>query len=290
MNDIAYKQILAYLASPRPRNFVLGASLYEKYGANLFLKRRFANDNKYNRDLLLQSLQEIASDYEKQLKHKRKKTKINVSDEKLPAKQKLEVKNPSFPGKIASKKGDKPNFDSEFYQIADKVGFSEVDFAILPFELKEILKENYVLKVTAEKEFEKLRTRNAFKQNEDLSEEDIAQNALQCKIIVESMKINAMGWAEVRNWQKNKRFLKLHPYFKKKELEKSIKDLSLAELRLLLKNRQSNVLFYKKKMQKDLENKDFKKAESRQAKIDDWNIDIETMKELVAVKSKQKTK
>jgi hypothetical protein len=270
-------EILSWLSSPRPRNFKKGAALYDKYGTNAFLKKRFAmGANKYNRALLLEELKEIARAMEKQqVRTVRKKREVK----KLPPKRSVFKARLKETKQKKKKRVRKPAVNVEHYKVASKFnGLSQTEFAMLPKELKDIAVENVKLNNLAEKNFRLLRKRNAGKVIEHLSVEEIEENALQCEAIVEAMRINQMGWDEIRFWQQRKRFKREHPYFKKVDVMDELKSLSSAELKLRKKNRQSNLSNYRKKLEKSTDEKQKMKIKQ---KIDQWHIELEAIAKLL---------
>lgn len=279
------QEILTWLSDPK--DFMRGAELYEKYGSNVFLKKRFAmGENPYNKQLLIEELKQLAISFEKEELKAVKRKSIVKTATKGEAK-KLPPKRSSFQARLnemnsKKERDNKQTIEVEHYKTASQyTGLSQTEFAMLPKELKEIAVENVKLYNNACKQFRLLSRRNAGKVIEHLSPEEIEDNALQCEIIVESMRINQLGWDEIRFWQRYKRFKREHPYFKKVDIIAELKSLSRAELLLRKKNRQSNLSNYKKKLEVSTDEKQTMKIK---AKIDAWHIEIEAINKLLEAK------
>jgi hypothetical protein len=277
----ALTQILNWLSTKPPRNFNHGAKLYNKFGSNIFLKKRFnLGANSYNRSLLFNELKNLANDLEIQTKKRPlKKQKISRKIHNTPITTNKTI------NKNKSKSKTQPVSKYNFIEASNYTGLSQTEFASLPSILKDIVIENVKAYNHSCKLFNKLSNINSSKNNNNLSPKEIKENALLCEAIINLMNYNSMGWDEINYWKINKKLLKKHPHFIKINKTSILQKKSIGELKYIKKNRYSNISSYKKRIQTFIKDKDTKKINNAENKIKDWQEEIVIINNIIKNKS-----
>lgn len=213
------REILQWLNSER--SFESGFKLYQKYGTNRHLIRRFSRigDNKFHRELIFEQLKEIARTLESARKPnglKRLDTCM-TSDESDIAASITEDTAPDEKVIIAGS----PLPDSLATTVDD---LSEVDFSLLPDALKKLSTRKGDLYRLA-----------SVLHREMLACSTDEQRAQKAAVIIGNMSENNQIYAELRYFLKNQKFLGEHASLKKTEIKEVVDFNSLPADKLLRK-------------------------------------------------------
>lgn len=212
------REILQWLNSER--SFESGFKLYQKYGTNRHLIRRFSRvgDNKFHRDLIFEQLKEIA----RTLESARKPKGLNRLDSSVALDESDITDSPDeehAPGEKVIIAGS-PLPDSFATTVDD---LSEVDFSLLPDALKKLSTHKGDLYRMA-----------SVLHREMLECTTDEQRAQKAAVIIGNMTENNQIYAELRYFLKNQKFLGEHPSLKKTE-EKEVVDFNALPADKLLR-------------------------------------------------------
>jgi hypothetical protein len=213
------REILQWLNSER--SFESGFKLYQKYGTNRHLIRRFSRigDNKFHRELIFEQLKEIARTLESAFKPKgsNKPDSSFALDQSDTTDSPEEVHAPDEKVIIAGS----PLPDSFATTVDD---LSEVDFSLLPDVLKKLsTRKGDLYRMASVLHLEML----------DCTTDD--QRAQKAAVIIGNMTENNQIYSELRYFLKNQKFLGEHPSLKKIEVKEVIDFNGLPADKLLRK-------------------------------------------------------
>lgn len=194
MNPLS--EIIDWLNSKR--KFSTGLVLYEKYGTNRKLLRRFnrSGSTAFNKGLLFEQLKQIALTLELSRKSKKKSTKNKTQPSPLATPEQIKLKQRIVISASGLPKAHATSVDD----------LSNVDFSLLPPELKYLSTK----KGDLYREASRLH-------REMLSCDDKETRADKARVIVENMRENELIYSEIRHFLNNGKFLKEHPYFHMKD-------------------------------------------------------------------------
>lgn len=213
------REILEWLNSER--SFESGFKLYQKYGTNRHLIRRFSRigDNKFHRDLILEQLKEIA----RTLESARKPNVLNRLDTSMTSDESdmvVSSAEDSAPDERVIVAGS-PLPDSFATTVDD---LSEVDFSLLPDILKKLSTRKgdlYRMASVLHREMLECTT-------------DVLR-AQKAAVIIGNMTENNQIYAELRYFLKNQKFLGEQPSLKKTEGKEVVDFNALPADKLLRK-------------------------------------------------------
>lgn len=240
-----FKDLLKWIADGS-KNWEKGVQLYNHFGANTHLKRRFIRLGpiEFNKGLLREELTSIARMLEKSHQHKAVKSK--------PAGKSFEVKQSPVHDSIPSSQ-----------LLVETTQHLTVDLAVLPEALRKL-------------HFKKGKLFNeASMLHKKLASSPLHERASMVETIVENMRENQVIWNEINFYQSNQKVKGEHPDLKQRKKEKELKSVPGEVLQRTLTNRRSNLSRYKK-MIADNPADDARNKKRRQ-KIEEWMIEIKAI-------------
>jgi hypothetical protein len=246
-------------------NWEKGVALYNHFGPNINLKNRFRRLGPvdYNRALLREELTNIARILEKS---QRLKTKRPNQSTTQPIHQLT-----NQPLHHSTNQPINQSTNQPLHELTDSEKTEEqltVEVAVLPVPLRKL-------------HFKKGQLFNeASRLHKQLEAAPQHKRAAMVETIVENMRENQKIWDELKHYQSKRKIKGDHPDLKQTEKAKEIKDIAPEILQKTLTNRRSNISRYKKLI-KDNPNHE-KKNENRQAKIDEWTIEIKAIEETLS--------
>lgn len=295
-------KIIAWIQSPR--NFYEGAAIYNIYGHNLILKKRFANKNETTEALLLTELCKLAGISEEQAKrYPRFAKSCTITDNKpaveyvddtlLALMDKLGLKTADLegediPGSIsgadekvqAAYTGAKqvyiaiPETTRRVIKIREEFPFLKADDC--PVEIKILVHDMF-------SEYDKYR--DAYLKltaaPEDVKNEELFSLA---QTTIESYLSNREMWEELEYYKKHNTILGNHPALQRYAIETELKALSDIDLNQRLLNARSNLTKAKNKI-KDA-NGDEKKLKAGNDGVVKWDPILKLIETELAARKK----
>lgn len=249
-----HKEIINWHKSGR--NFKDGVEIFKKFSPNKVLLRRFerAGNIPFNMALLSEKLISHAQYIESIRAHKAKPIKSATKKAKKPDSPAKDIKNIKKPA-ATPEKPKQPG--------SKEVKPGTIDFETKPDKIRQLELEKVNLYIGANKIFN----------NQLPQAKTDAERAELAEAIVDKMKLNQDIWDKIHHYNKTKQ---LPEDDKPKKVEpdkqKKMDDLTPLQMQRKLTNRRSNISRYKNLISK---NPNDSKNENRQAKIKEWEKEVE---------------
>lgn len=265
------KEIVEYLTGPR--DYSAGVALYNKYGANLMLKRAFALDQTVaNVEILHNELAKLAGLSSADLARLPKRAKC-ASCSPISADDAIEEMF-SEPKEAVSSYKPASETTKKMIRFRDKYTFlSEPD---CPDVLKVLVADMF----TAYGNY-----RSAFARLQVLGDEESEKAAAECEAIVEQYLANREIWEELEYYQEHHVVLGKAAKFREMEVKEDISQISDVDLVGKLRSAQVNLSKQKKALAKaEAEGKDLERV---QAAVKKWTERKALLEEELAVRKKK---
>lgn len=271
-----------------PRNFYEGAAIYNTYGYNQILKKRFANKNETNEALLFTELCKLAEITEDQANKYPRQAKANIVIPQQPKVEYLDDTLFALMSKLGIKTSDFESDDlPEKISQADTItqeayaGARQV-FVAIPETTKRVIKirEEYPFLKAADCPTEiKLLVHDMFNEHDKYREaqrqlvEEPENSSIErffklAQTAVESYLSNREMWEELDYYKERNVVLGHHPILQKYNQEKELKALSDIDLNQKLLNVRSNLTKSRNKIKEAAGNE--KKLQSGNDGVKKW--------------------